>query len=346
MVAVTDPARAQEFNPADWRTAISTAYLTKMMGVLQCVCSGLDLPNNVRRWFDTAETRLAFSHKMFALDLRDIQAFFSALGIPTISLKGGAYRALELPWSIGRISSDLDILVPWDRLSDAERALREADWEDMLDETSALDREYFRQWLHEIPPLKHPERFVSLDVHHNILPRTDPKCFDPERLWASAVQAPNGLLVPCPPDMVIHSAVHLLRNGRFHHGIRDLHDIHCLITTFGHDPDFWPSLLDRAREVRLTPTLGLGLRYASILFGTRIPDDVTPHIQAHLPRATALIDRLVANALLPRTLHRIDYRREFAIWTLAHLPPPRLRVLASPLFWRKRLARPEPAAAV
>jgi len=57
---------------------------------------------------------------------------------------------------------------------------------------------------------------------------------------------------------------------------------------------------------------------------------------ASVPKSAPLIDRLIGAALLSRFDEHPDFRQRLAIEALAHIPPPRLRVMASPLFWKKR----------
>ena len=37
---------------------------------------------------------------------------------------------------------------------------------------SAYDQRYYREWMHELPPLLHVRRQTALDVHHAIAPET------------------------------------------------------------------------------------------------------------------------------------------------------------------------------
>jgi hypothetical protein len=64
--------------------------------------------------------------------------------------------------------SDVDVLVPRDRLADVEAALMLAGWAST--NPSEYDQHYYRRWMHELPPLQHIRRQTVLDVHHAILP--------------------------------------------------------------------------------------------------------------------------------------------------------------------------------
>ncbi len=45
---------------------------------------------------------------------------------------------------------------------------------------------YYRQWMHELPPLVHGERGRMVDVHHTILPLTARPTPDAQALIADA----------------------------------------------------------------------------------------------------------------------------------------------------------------
>ncbi|MGK4678352.1 nucleotidyltransferase family protein, partial [Salmonella enterica] len=84
--------------------------------------------------------------------------------------------------------------------------------------------------------------------HHAILPETARTWPDPALLRAAAQPIPGseGLWTLAPPDMVLHSAVHLFSEGETDHGLRDLLDLHRLLLHFGARPGFWEGLAARA----------------------------------------------------------------------------------------------------
>ena len=88
----------------------------------------------------------------------------------------------------------------------------------------AYDQRYYRQWMHELPPLRHMTRQTVLDVHHTILPLTAHLKPDPAKLWEAAVgiEGQVNFCVLAPVDMVLHSATHLFHDGELEHGLRDL----------------------------------------------------------------------------------------------------------------------------
>jgi hypothetical protein len=206
-----------------------------------------------------------------------------------------------LPPAPGRLFSDLDILVPKQRLDDVEAALMLAGWAGTMPDE--YDQRYYRDWMHELPPMQHMRRQSMLDVHHAILPETAAVRPDPDKLRAAARAIPGapGVHVLAPADMVLHSAVHLFSDGEFKHGLRDLFDLHRLLLHFGALPGFWSGLPARAHELELSRPLFYALRYAVQLLGTPVPSATMAAAEPGRPNRVllALMDRMFARALLP-----------------------------------------------
>src|SRR5690606_2651387 len=118
---------------------------------------------------------------------------------------------------------------------------------------NAYDQRYYREWMHELPPMQHVTRQSVLDVHHAILPITARLRSDPAKLLQAAqpVARDPVLKVLAPTDMVLHSATHLFLNEEFSNGLRDLADLDVLLRHFSVDPGFWQKLTMRAGELGL-----------------------------------------------------------------------------------------------
>ncbi|SFU47431.1 nucleotidyltransferase domain-containing protein [Pseudoduganella namucuonensis] len=221
---------------------------------------------------------------------------------PLILLKGAAYALAGLPPAAGRLFSDIDILLPRECLGEAEAALMLNGW--ASSHQDAYDQRYYREWMHELPPMEHIQRQTTIDVHHAILPRTAPVHPDPERLRAAARAIPGlpDVWVLAPADMVLHSATHLFFDGEFDNGLRDLVDIDGLLRHFGGQPGFWPELAARARALQLTRPLFYALRYTALLLHTPLPLEVDEARAggAPGPALLRLMDALFSRALLPK----------------------------------------------
>jgi len=220
---------------------------------------------------------------------------------PLILLKGAAYAMAGLRAGAGRLFGDIDILVPKARLDEVESALMLHGWAST--QVDAYDQRYYRQWMHELPPMQHVRRQTSIDVHHAILPQTAPLHPDPALLRAAAVaiEGTPGLATLAPADMVLHSAVHLFFDGEFDKGLRDLLDLHRLFQEFGTRPGFWEALPARARTLELERPLFYALRYSHRLLGTAVPDTVLAALAPTGPSRAllGLMDALFERALLP-----------------------------------------------
>jgi hypothetical protein len=177
------------------------------------------------------------------------------VGVPIVLLKGAAYVLADLPPAAGRMFSDVDILVPWDRLADVESALMLAGWATM--KTSKYDQLYYRRWAHELPPLQHIHRQTVLDVHHAILPSTARLKPASTKLLEAArpLDGHERVFILAPADLVLHSMSHLFYNEEWSHGLRDLSDLDLLLRHFSATAGFWEQLIGRARGVDLTRNL-------------------------------------------------------------------------------------------
>src|SRR3546814_4717388 len=119
------------------------------------------------------------------------------------------------------------------RLDAVEAGLSAAGWEWV--KPDHYDDQYYRRWMHELPPLIHKERDRMIDVHHTILPLTARQTPDAEAMIADSVALGDGLFVLSPEDMVLHCVAHLFADGDLAGGLRNLWDFHCLLEDFGSD---------------------------------------------------------------------------------------------------------------
>ena len=221
-------------------------------------------------------------------------------GVKLILLKGAAYIAGNLPAARGRLIGDIDLLVPREKINHCEATLVEFGWKP--GEQDPYDERYYRQWMHEIPPLRHVNRGSILDVHHTIIPPTAKPKLDAEKLFQDAQEISPGIYGLAPTDMVIHSAAHLFHEGDFDHGLRDLLDLDRLLRHFGDkENQFWAQLLPRAKELDLRRPLYYALRYVRHFFHTPIPLSVLEMTKSFEPGylGTRIMDFCFLRAFLP-----------------------------------------------
>jgi len=352
-----DPAAVRALAVGAWDLLLRQAASADMLGTLARLLEDGGLLNAVpaapRAHLEWACTAGASHARGVRHEVDRIGAALAPLALPLILLKGGAYALAGLDAGRGRLFSDIDILVPKARLHEVEAALMLHGWAGAHHD--AYDQRYYREWMHELPPMTHIFRGNTVDVHHAILPETAALRPDPDKLRAAAVPVPgqDGLWMLAPHDMFLHSAVHLFWDGEFGHGLRDLFDLHRLARQFGAGTDadgFWDGLAPRAAELELMRPLFYALRYLSRVFGTRVPATTLAAAAAGRPNAVllALMDTLFLRALetpLPASAGRLDGAALFALYVRGNwlrMPP----MLLSRHLFHKAFISPKKDSAV
>jgi hypothetical protein len=313
VAALRDPASTEALDADGWTALLTIARAEQLLGALARRLSGLAVPEAVARILDEARINAEYQRRSALWEADSARRALADYPGKVVLMKGTAYAAAGLKAGEGRHIGDLDIMVARDDLPVVEKALLAAGWEWVKDDD--YDDAYYRDHMHELPPLIHKTRDRMIDVHHTILPLTARPRPDAAAMLAEAValqepvpllfrggdggggepQAsfgtsqqeqtltvsrhhPNpsfkeeGLHIFSPADMVIHSAAHLLADGELDGGLRNLWDIHCLLSEFG-DEAFWPALKSRAQHHQLWPAVHRATRLAHQLDGTDIPKE-------------------------------------------------------------------------
>jgi Uncharacterised nucleotidyltransferase len=230
-----------------------------------------------------------------------------------VLLKGTAYAAAGLPCAAGRQIGDLDILVARDDLDRAEVALLAAGWEWV--KSDPYDDAYYRNHMHELPPLIHKDRDRMIDVHHTILPLTHRVKPDASAMmrtaailpgtgrWREATEGPDagvcsastlfapdsdpsdpcgatspfrgGFNVLSPADMLIHCAAHVMADGDLAGGLRNMWDLYWLASQQRSE---WAELCLRAQHHGLERTVVRAGRVAEHLYGDRVSLQPADHL--------------------------------------------------------------------
>ncbi|WP_026143026.1 MULTISPECIES: nucleotidyltransferase family protein [unclassified Thioalkalivibrio] len=304
LATLREPAGVSERSPADWDLLVRVARVASLEGRLQALIEDAgalpDVPPAPRRHLHAARVLADRQHVMVRWEVARIHEALAPEQIPVMLLKGAAYVMAGLPCARGRQFSDVDIMVPKAQIQQAEQHLFVQGW--VCEGYDAYDQRYYRQWMHELPPLTHMRRKSVLDVHHTILPPTARLHPDPALLWQAALPLEGypGVYIPAPVDMVLHSATHLFHDGELENGLRDLADLDALLRHFANeDPAFWERLTARAFEMDLARPLFYALRYGHEFLQTPVPDSV---IRALAPARPALPLLALMDALFRRGL--------------------------------------------
>ncbi|MGY2735894.1 hypothetical protein ACVWYO_003568 [Sphingomonas sp. UYP23] len=250
-----------------WTALLAIARAEQMLGTLAWRLGEVPVPAAVGRILGDA-ARSAEQGRVVALwEAEAARRALAPLGERVVLLKGTAFVAADLQAGQGRSIGDLDILVPRASLDAVETALLEAGWEWV--KPDPYDDAYYRQWMHELPPLIHRDRDRMIDVHHTILPLTARVTPDAAALLADAVEVAPGLWALSPEDMIVHAAAHLFADGDLAGGMRNLWDIDQLCRQLAAtQADFYVSLYGRAAEAGLSSQVQRALRLCWQLYDT------------------------------------------------------------------------------
>lgn len=281
-----NPTLVTGLDLASWdflvRQARRSDLLASMLELLRAEGMESNIPEQALRHFQAAWNMADANATAIRWEAHQVDRALQGVTDKPVLLKGAAYLFANGPSAPGRIFQDIDILLPKEQLEKAERALLFGGWASThLDD---YDQKYYRQWMHELPPLTHMRRGSVLDLHHTIMPETSYIKLDGKKLMANAETIDTGdgfsVRVLSKVDMVLHSATHLFQEGEFDHGLRDIFDLDRMMRAFDQQDGFWNELVARARQLGLAHPLFYATRYARKILDTPIPDDVGQILQS------------------------------------------------------------------
>ncbi len=341
---LTDPGQAATLSQREWNELVPTlrehgllaraACRLRAQALLGCV------PRETLRHFEAASA-LCDQHALSVhWELERVESCLGGAGIPYMLLKGAAYLKAGMKAGEGRMFSDMDILVRRSDLRAAEWVLAEHGWRPK--QLNPYDERYYREWMHQVPPLAHVLRGSAIDLHHAIVPPTSRLAFSTEEVfdlgWPLA--GSRHALLPDHRDLVLHSAVHAFFEEDFTSALRDLSDIDSLVRELSEDDGFALALHERSRALGLERPLSLALALAHHFFGTPLEDS----LKSRLPKArNSLTLHLLKAALDPGRPLEPRKRRQAAralLYVRGHYLKMPLRLLA-PHLTRKLLHREE-----
>ena len=326
-----EPRGLATLSLAQWDRLLRRLRASNLLGRLAVQADpATPLPDPVRPHWLAAQRLALHQRQAIRWECRHLAEALEPLGIPLVLLKGAGYALADQPAARGRLFGDVDLLVPRQALTQVEAALMLHGWSSRG--TEAYDQRYYREWMHELPPMVNHKRATVVDVHHNILPLSARRVPDAELLLAASVPIPGTpfrRLAPC--DQVIHSATHLFHEGELRNGLRDLLDLHALLAEHSAArPDFWTALLDRAEALGLIWPILLALRYTHALLGTPVPPEALAEARRRAGWGAlrlAWLDALYLRGLhapLPTELSLRDHLAAAALYLRAHtlrMPP-------------------------
>jgi hypothetical protein len=283
------PSTAPRCTPEDWNLILPQArrnqLLGQLAGALQRAGALERLPAEIRRHLEL-DAMIAQRRGEAAAWEMQLLARSLPPGLPLIWLKGCAYLLAQDVNATGRIFSDLDVMVPQAHLAEAEQALIAAGYKPST--VDAHDNRYYREWMHELPPMEHVRRHTTLDLHHAINPPVSRFHVPAQHLWDQALTLPGGLKVLHPVDRMVHCALHLVAEGETGKLLRELWDLHVLLEQ--HAPQGQETVLRRAEA------LGVGHLVAAAVTAARTVYQPGASIPGHSAGASRLQRLLVTTA--------------------------------------------------
>ena len=299
VAALRDPASVLLLDAHGWTALLTIARAEQLIGTLSVRLRTLDVPAPISAMLDDARNNAEYQRRTALWEADCARRALAEYHGKVVLMKGTAYVAAGLKAGEGRHIGDLDIMVAAQNLAQAERLLLDnGGWEWVKED--AYDDAYYRDHMHELPPMIHKERDRMIDVHHTILPLTARPTPDAAAMLADAEGLENDISVRpepvegrdqvlsrpstgsgrtdklcifAPADMVCHCAAHLIADGDLSGGLRNLWDMHCLLTEFAERKgDFWQELDGRAKHHGLAKDVRRAIRLSSRVYGTEIPE--------------------------------------------------------------------------
>ena len=292
--ALTDPGSVAPLDSDGWTHLLSAARALSLIGTLAEILAEAPIPPQVARVLADVRHSNVTGQRQALWEAQCARMALADYPGRVVLLKGTAFAAAQYSAALGRSIGDLDILVERSGIDQVEALLLKAGWEWV--KPDPYDDAYYRQWMHELPPLIHGTRDRMIDVHHTILPLTAKPRPDAAALIADARVLPSGLYVLSPADIICHAAAHLIADGDLSGGMRNLWDIDRLVRQFVADePGFSETLAERAKLHGLLPAVGRALRLSERLFGTPIVFRRTPESRARTEQSDSGLRRSPEN---------------------------------------------------
>jgi hypothetical protein len=228
----------------------------------------------------------AFRNAVILRRTSEMATALSRAGIPLILLKGVYLARFVYPEPALRSMADVDLLVPRDRLADAERALLDFGF----GPTPRPDVTQFCAWSHHLAKL-YKEGAPVVELHWNIERPTSPFRIDLAGLWARAREETlEGIVIRVlsPEDQLLHLTLHAAHHHEFNRSaLKALVDIAAVVAKHSAELD-WAALAERANDWLVSGYVYTTLRLVGEILGTPIPGEVFRSLR-HEPGDEAVV---------------------------------------------------------
>lgn len=259
-------------------------------------------PSGVRQRLRSVYLQSATRNALLFRDTARAAAMLGRADIPLMLLKGAHLARFVYPEPALRSMADLDLMVPRDRLIEAEEIFLGNGY----GPTPRPDPVEFCTRSNHLAKLSTPGGTV-VELHWTIERPTSPFAIDLEGLWARALTVPfenQVVRVLAPEDLLLHLALHV----SFHHGfdrsaVKALVDIRHVVDHHRDALD-WNALVARANAWGAGGFTYVTLRLAGDLLGTPVPASVFDTLE-HSPVDEEAMVAAQHFVLLPSTLPKV-----------------------------------------
>ncbi len=301
-----EPGYAQptlnQLDPGEWRGVLEQARRHGVASLLyrQLRAAQLDPPAEILAALQQTTRLTATRNLLLYHQLAKILPRFAQHGLPVIALKGLHLSELVYQDPSLRPMSDMDLLVPVDRLQASYSLLQEMGY--LAPPFTNPEKEARRH--HHLPPLTKKNAGI-IELHWNLAAPNSSHPVDLEALWQRThTQTLAGIpaQVLSPEDLLLHLALHF-NSHNFRLELRHLYDLLATLEHYQEQID-WTVLQTRSQLWRARRCLFLALYLAHELLNAPLPENLLGELQP--PGFTAAMAEQARQRLLnppPADLH-------------------------------------------
>jgi hypothetical protein len=213
-------------------------------------------------------------NRTLSQQLAEAAKVLNTIGIEPVLMKGAAALVDGLYADPGaRISADLDLLVPAERLAAASQSLQALGYQRITDEH--CDEEHYREF-HQDAPLIHPQRLAAIELHRRyVISRRGSRLHEVLRADALPVTVGGGrALLADPTERLAHNFLHqTVQDAGYMRGafdLRQLYEAMRLLRRY-REQIRWPALFAAIVEAECEREWGAYVVSLAELFGTELP---------------------------------------------------------------------------
>lgn len=279
--SVCDEARLSTLNEAAWerltRLALRTGVAPLWYHALRFQSARRAVPPDSLRTLKEAYLGTAARNQRCYHELQALLAALQAAEIPVIVLKGAFLAANVYDNPAVRPMSDIDLLVPLDRLEQAGALLTALGYRP----ARPLDTDVVLEVVQHLPLSLRRDAAGAIEIHWGLTPPKRTYSVDVAEFWERCVPtsiAGRELLALCPEDLLLHLSVHAAYMHEFACGLRPFCDLAATIRHYGNSLA-WDALTARAIRLGWRRGVYLALRLAQEWLGAAVPAEALDALQ-------------------------------------------------------------------